>query len=1338
MTEINILLDTDFEEDLNKDIAINDKLIFYQNLDQKIHIYLYNDYNTDKVDYNGILLDLIDNDNYLEQLNELEIDKIQIKKLLLKKILEHINPIIDFNNINQVNFLQKKKIILDKNSITLNYPIDSKYIINKKKEFKKYIIPANNNFLIKGLYNNRKIFINVPYKINNFKYFYINKFLLYKSYASTIFNKKLNYNNIGLFDINKINITDLQNLYNYLINRFNLYLNNSEINKLRISEKNTINTLLQNYNKNITKYINNDFINNYITKFNEFLTYKISDHYNNNIYFSFYNSDLLNLYENILIYSIDNKFVNNKIQSLINEKNNKIKILENQKIIDQNILINNQLEYICKQKFPNLFNKNSKDFLFINNKFNINILPKKYKDIILLEYKKYNQYIKDYLNNNCEHKDLIKRFNKAFNKKYLYNELTKLIDYKKSEKDSLYKCLLCSFNLICPHIVDYYNLLYNKNNESEFRIQQKILNNYMASAPINMIYYCKICGEELGKSQDLEQNIEFKDNIRMNVEEYTDETLELIKYNVYYIVRTYISFSKINLNITKKYITDYVIKLITFYINQVEKKIRKIKNYNEEHIQDLLNFNIIIFTYAALIFIMVKYNFIVFNTGILKAKKNIKGKYDFTNIIIKKSIGGKLSNKELMDLIKTRFKESFDLIYTTNNILLTKLNYIKNIDNIKQLLIKSYTLLKSNDEIEIQEFNKDNLNNLLLNYSFIYKYLYNIQCIYPINIKKNDKFSLPFFKLQNDIENYSNKSNIKFNEYNKILNLDISKNPDNLFHNYKIPLFQTKKNIDFNNIKNINKINNYNEYKYLSFLSFYFHIYFNLYELPIFEFIENIPVNSKQLRISNLNIDDIKLNINTEFNKYSSNYIIYIKLLQIIKEYELKLINDNILYNLYPYSNIKLNNSRYFNYKDINLNIYLCLTDGKPHKFNIYIYNINNKEVEYKRNNLDKLINENKKYEFIDYKCSKCLKYKNKIINQTKYNNLEFKTIINTKNDINAFYNLYKNKCPIADYHNFIDNVCTYCKITNEQIFNKDEKIFDKFKKQYNKYILEREQNYNLILNNINNNIETKKEKNNIDIIKSNINLDIIKKEKYNIDNFSKYIDYINSINIDDLYINLSNLYKIDIIYLQLLGITEGYNYEDLKKKNINDEFNNRFIKLSNYIRSIIIYINLLKNNKYLSKYYDLEFYNIIQNLNGKINTKDLNIINDFTYKFNILNLYNYIKITNSTDYNYIIKFGLKIIYNLLTELINNNKNKLNNKLDDFIKFIIFKILKFDELYTNYNYSQLKQMFTEDNPNFIINNIYDQDIENENEDDDELFGYNDLNINFEDEEPIEN
>ena len=49
----------------------------------------------------------------------------------------------------------------------------------------------------------------------------------------------------------------------------------------------------------------------------------------------------------------------------------------------------------------------------------------------------------------------------------------------------------------------------------------------------------------------------------------------------------------------------------------------------------------------------------------------------------------------------------------------------------------------------------NNINNILLNYSFIYKYLYDIFNIYPIINKNNYTFSLPFFILQNNIYNIS-------------------------------------------------------------------------------------------------------------------------------------------------------------------------------------------------------------------------------------------------------------------------------------------------------------------------------------------------------------------------------------------------------------------------------------------------------------------------------------------------------------------------------------------------------------------------------------------------------
>ena len=124
--------------------------------------------------------------------------------------------------------------------------------------------------------------------------------------------------------------------------------------------------------------------------------------------------------------------------------------------------------------------------------------------------------------------------------------------------------------------------------------------------------------------------------------------------------------------------------------------------------------------------------------------------------------------------------------------------------------------------------------------------------------------------------------------------------------------------------------------------------------------------------------------------------------------------------------------------------------------------------------------------------------------------------------------------------------------------------------------------------------------------------------KNYNdIDSYKKYID---SLNIDELYIKLSKIYKIDVLYLELLGITEGYSYKDLK--NINKDFskfNNRYIKILNYIRSIFIYYNLLKNSNKIYKYYDFEFSNILLDINKKIKITELSKLP--SYNINIIDL---------------------------------------------------------------------------------------------------------------------
>ena len=182
----------------------------------------------------------------------------------------------------------------------------------------------------------------------------------------------------------------------------------------------------------------------------------------------------------------------------------------------------------------------------------------KTKDIVLLEFKKSENYIKNYLYNKCIHKKLLNEFHKSLNKYKSFSELIKFIKKDNySKANTLHQCNVCSFNLICPHVVEYYTLTFSKkrnddiesNNKNEDFIHQKILNKYMTKAPIDMIYYCKICGEELGKSADIEQNVEFKDNVRMNTMIYSDSTSELISSTTSYIVYSYISFSDIGIKI---------------------------------------------------------------------------------------------------------------------------------------------------------------------------------------------------------------------------------------------------------------------------------------------------------------------------------------------------------------------------------------------------------------------------------------------------------------------------------------------------------------------------------------------------------------------------------------------------------------------------------------------------------------------------------------------------------------------------------------------------------------------------------------------------------------------
>ena len=1329
MNEINIILDSNIELDDSLITIKNDKKILFNKINSTLNILnldssLKN--NDNLIEYK--LSDIIYLDNYVEFLAELEninqdsnevvkkSDSTFSKKVIIKKLLEFLNPIIDENNrLNVIHKSDKKKIIIDKNQILLNYKINAKYI-NKKistLDLKNYIIPVLNHFNILGLYNNKIQYL-IPYKLNEFSLELNNIFNKISIHNAKIFIKSLQYSNKALFTLDTVNTYDLIKLYNYNMNKFELYTNNKEIlnnvynnNKdisIQINEDND--NFIIYFNKNVP--INKKIID--IDKCNLFLTHKIGNYFSNNIYNSFNNDGLLNLYENIYLYSLDNNNTQNIIKNILDQKKYQKEYQNNLSILENKILINNKLEYIAKKKFPNLFNVNSKENIFNKfNKFDINKIPKKNKEVILLEFKKNEDYIKNQLYNKCKHKNVLKTFYKSINKYQSFQELLKFIK-KDNKENNIYKCNLCSYNLICPHIVDYYVLFFNKNiqNKNDDYVHLKILNKYMAKAPIDMIYYCKICGEELGKSYDIEQNIEFKDNERVNTLEYSDDTSSMIKNNVSYIVYTYISFKGINITINKQQIIKYIIDNISLYINNIEKKLRKSKNYDNTKINDLINFNIIVFTYACIIFIMNKYTNLVFNK--INKTKN------FDNIIVQKKSeikstegSGKKTKKggKSMNHIKENFREAYDLIINTNYLILSKLDYNKNSEIIKNILVKSYTFINESNELEL-DMKKSNNLELVYN-SSIYKYYYNIKNLYPISKDNNNKRKNIGIMLNFQDVYKSPLKKIKYDDYTNILGkIELDKKPDYLFEKIEIPRFSNFSNLD--KIENMNKINSFSEYKYYSFVLFIYFIKNRLYELPIYEFIE---LGKDIKNLENIYIDKIKTNINEDYTKYSDIMSIYINKSLILKQYEQTLIKDNIDFNQYPYSNIKLNNSRYYYNKDIKLNKYICKIDGKLHTYNLYIYKLDDKEYIINKKELDKnlSITGNKKTKFIDYQCNKCKLRKNSI--KDEYDNKDVLNIINNKNDIVIFYNIYRYKCPLSDFHIFEKNICKICKMSSDDILTQNINIFNKFKKNYNDYLTS-------LLFIQNNKISDMLVKNK-ELLKSDILNNYKTSISSNNKNITEFIDKIDKINIEELFIFISKLSKIDIKYFKILGLTEGLNYSEIELTEPSyEKIDNRFIKISNYIRTLSIYLNLLINLDKITTYYDYDFLEIINNIKLLDISKQITLNNNI----NLLDMFNFIKMTK-TDNKYIIEFGLKILFNKIKELHILNES-LENKLTTYVDFIINRIFKYDELFTNFNYAELKQMFTENAPNYIEDDNYEDEVE----DDDDLFSYSNVDVDF--------
>lgn len=1202
-----------------------EKEIAYNEIFKKINIDI-NQYHIDN---------FIDNDQYMFE-DKVQFEKSSIISITIKKLLVYLTPIIDDYPSKTIN----------KTGITIksNYNIHS--FVKKNNMLIPFRIPIHTNFTLIGFMFPQKIFVNqLPYSLNNFKE------LITSDDFSKFYNDIKIENNLLKHENTYFLIkNNEEKLYDELLDIIkyyhDLYKNNnlfSIINKEH-SKENIFN--LTNYINSITKYNETK----YLDIFNKYIPIKINNYYSDSTYTTLKNLAFLDIYNYIKLYGEDNEYVSIKLKEIQNKFNKLQEINLNQISLIQNKLKLNKYELICKKIFPNLFNITHKDNLFNKSvPFNINLLSKKYKDIILIEYTKYVNFINSYYLNKCEHKSFLQSFNINPNNE-TFDNLKPYINL--SKKDKIFTCKKCSFDILCPHKYELYSQLLALNDDpedKEYSIRQYIIRKYMANTPINFTYYCKYCSEEIGKSIDAEQYVKFNGDRKIN-SNVVDELQKKIYVMISYILTNYVQIN--NLIIKKKQLINIVLDQIIDPINTISINLYKAKTNSEEVIDYTLSINITIYIFATILTLATQYKEI--------------------NIITNKiKIGGLVKTKQNIDQLKNNFKNAFDDIiqYQAYNINSIKLQH----KSIQNLLLEYYrNVAKQNVYIQMDASVKQiNILDFIMA-DPIYNYIYYINRIYNKKIKFDDIAYLLNKKPENFLTIYNTK------KIDKELINDLY---TNIYDKIKIPF----------NIKL--EIKSDEDYIKLSYYQFYYYLVNGLYFYSPFS--SNYP---KEI----LDKIDIYQNITDK-----------------IVEFDKIKIDQNRLYYMIPYLYFPSNSDRLFKYHINNLNLYYCLS-GIKHSFKTYIYQDSKKKTQiYQKKQLDSIVY-NKDLVFIDKQCNNCMYYLSDINKQSKTTISENNTTINNKiqfnDEIILFFNKYKIHCPVGinQIHIFIKNQCKNCGVSKEELDNNDIKYYKKYKNNYDDYIKNKKNNLfitnkeypTILIDNILKNLKIKDSKE--DIQKNNIDLSRIISDKFKLKQYQlQYLGIFEGLKIEEV----EELYK-------------NNNLDDLIKQNIS----NRTIKLNNYIQSLYIYYNLIRKAYNIGQLNEVELYLIIQKIKKDINPNIINKLPSLQYDINQYKTYYSFKYSDTELNNYLLNIILKNILFLINSTINT---KMEPIIFDFLNFYLKKITYQDELFSKFEYKLLKfntpkGSFDEDEDE---NYVPEVDVEEEVDEEDNLFSYDNFDLN---------
>ena len=258
-----------------------------------------------------------------------------------------------------------------------------------------------------------------------------------------------------------------------------------------------------------------------VSRLNKVLMKRVDPTFTMSLYETLISTSIPNLYDHIHLLGFESPEVNESLKQLVYIKDQTIRVLSNELLLQQQQLLSTRSEKLAKQIFPHYFDYTHRDSKFVRfNRFSMQKLNKEERGRIEVLLQKDLAEQDALLNNKCEHLSTLVRLNESDDQfMNSFESIQKYIDYDSPIQDGMLNCKLCKYSLVCLHTVTLYDIIKSSPSHSDsydavFNAKQQIINKFKLTnqlrtgkedTEVNFTFYCKHCSADIGKSSDIIQ-----------------------------------------------------------------------------------------------------------------------------------------------------------------------------------------------------------------------------------------------------------------------------------------------------------------------------------------------------------------------------------------------------------------------------------------------------------------------------------------------------------------------------------------------------------------------------------------------------------------------------------------------------------------------------------------------------------------------------------------------------------------------------------------------------------------------------------------------------------------